>query len=70
VRSEIRRLQEDNRRKAENTLRACMKSSEQLTETEVDTHSQTLDRGRGILWKSWGRTEGSEGDMNSTERAA
>jgi hypothetical protein len=47
-----------------------MKSSEQLTETEVDTHSQTLDRGRGILWKSWGRTEGSEGDMNSTERAA
>ena len=27
-------------------------STQQLTETDADTHSQALDRGQGSLWKS------------------
>ncbi|EDL18955.1 mCG145970, partial [Mus musculus] len=30
-------------------------SIQQLTETDAQTHSQTLGRALGVLWKSWGK---------------
>lgn len=30
-------------------------STQQLTETDGDTHSQILDGGWEVLWKSWGK---------------
>ena len=26
-----------------------------LTEIDADLHSQTLERGQGLLWKNWGK---------------
>jgi hypothetical protein len=28
-------------------------STQQLTETDAENHSKTLDRRWGLLWKSW-----------------
>ena len=30
-------------------------STQQLTETDVETHSQTLDGAQEVLWKRWGK---------------
>ena len=43
-------------------------STQQWTKIDADTNSQILDRGQELLWKSWGRIEGPEGDRNSTGR--
>ena len=29
-------------------------STQQLTETDAETHCQTVDRARKIMWKNWG----------------
>ena len=29
--------------------------TKQQTETDTKIHSQTLDRGQGVLWKYWGK---------------
>lgn len=43
-------------------------STQLLTETDEETHCQTLDWGQGPLWKSWGKVKGPKGDRNSPER--
>lgn len=40
--------------------------TQQLTETNTDTHSQLLDKGLVFLQKSWGRIEGPEEEWNPT----
>jgi hypothetical protein len=41
-----------------------------LTEKDADTHNQTLDRGRGLLWKSCREgIEAPERHKNSTGRS-
>jgi hypothetical protein len=39
--------------------------TQQLNQADVDTHSQTVVGVWGLLQKSWGRIEGSEGDRTS-----
>ena len=43
-------------------------STEQLTQTETDTHSQTVDGAWGLLQKKKRNDYGAEGDRNSTGR--
>jgi hypothetical protein len=37
-------------------------------ETDAETHSQTLGRAQGVLWKSEGRIEGARGVNNNTKQ--
>ena len=40
-----------------------------MTETDAETHSQTLNEGQGLLWRRiGGRINSPEGDRNSTGR--
>ena len=43
-------------------------STQQLTQTDTDTHSQTVDGAWGLLWKNRRKDCNSKGDRNSTGR--
>lgn len=44
-------------------------SPKQLTDTDAETHSQTMDRAWEDLWMNWERTERPGGERNSTGRS-
>ena len=41
-------------------------STQQLTQTDADTHSQTVDGAWGLLWKNRRKDCGPQGDRDST----
>jgi hypothetical protein len=43
-------------------------SIQQLTEADAETHSQTLGRVHGVLWKSWGKDWGRGGKGTGTSQ--
>jgi hypothetical protein len=45
-------------------------ATQQLTQTDTDTHRQTVNGASGLLWKNRTRILGLEGHRNSTGRSA
>jgi hypothetical protein len=45
-------------------------STQQLTQTDTETHNQIVDKSWGLLWKNRRKNCSPEGDRNSTERPA
>jgi hypothetical protein len=53
---------------ADRSMLSSERLIQQLTQTDIDNHSQTVDGTLGLLWKNIGRIMGIEGDRNSTGR--